>query len=56
MVDFICVERSGNDYGISDLCRGSGGVFVDVQTMLEDTVLGRDSTSVVYTFIVLHMG
>ena len=41
MVDFICVERSGNDYGISDLCRGSGGVFVDVQTMLEDTVRDR---------------
>ena len=40
-MNFICVERSGNDYGISDFCRGSGGVFVDVGTMLEDTVHAR---------------
>ena len=41
MVNFICVDRSGNDYGISDFCRGSGGEFVDVQTMLEDTARDR---------------
>ena len=40
-MNFICVERSGNDYGIHDLCRGSGGEFVDVGTMLEDTVHDR---------------
>jgi hypothetical protein len=40
-MNFICVERSGNDYGIHDLCRGSGGVFVDVGTMLADTVHDR---------------
>lgn len=40
-MNFICVERSGNDYGISDFCRGSGGVFVDAVTMLEDSVHAR---------------
>lgn len=40
-MNFICVERSGNDYGISDFCRGSGGEFVDVGTMLEDTLHAR---------------
>jgi len=40
-MNFICVERSGNDYGISDLCRGSGGVFVDEAAMLEDSVHAR---------------
>lgn len=40
-MNFICVESSGNDYGIHDLCRGSGGVFVDVGTMLEDRVHAR---------------
>ena len=41
MVNFICVDRSGNDYGVSDFCRGSGGEFVDVGTMLADTVHDR---------------
>ena len=40
-MNFICVERSGNDYGISDLCRGSSGVFVDEAAMLEDSVHAR---------------
>ena len=40
-MNFICVARSGNDYGIHDLCRGSGGVFVDDAVMLEDTVHAR---------------
>jgi hypothetical protein len=41
MVNFICVERTGNDYGISDLCRGSNGVFVDESVMLEDSLHPR---------------
>jgi hypothetical protein len=40
-MNFICVERSGNDYGISDFCRGSNGVFVDETVMLEDSLHPR---------------
>ena len=40
-MNFICVARAGNDYGIHDLCRGSGGEFVDMETMLADTLHAR---------------
>lgn len=41
MVNFICVDRDGNDYGISDFCRGSGGEFVGHEAMFEDSVHDR---------------
>jgi hypothetical protein len=41
VLNFICVERSGNDYGVSDFCRGSCGAFVDPEAMLLDTVHDR---------------